>query len=804
MKILRNILLTVLALLIVAAGLGAWFVTRPWTATSGNVDIAGLRAPVQVMRDEWGVPNIFAENEHDLFLAQGYTHAQDRLWPMYFNMLIASGRLSEAVGPQAVGSDRLLRTLGLRRAAETEWANMDPQAKEYLQAYVDGVNAYITTNRNRLPIEFTVLGFDPGQWSPVDSITYGNLVSFYLAGNYRLEFLRARLITEIGEDRTRELLPPYDPTTPFIIPDELQGYDFMKDVGFSTFDDLDALIGDAGAMWGSNNWVISGERTTTGKPILAGDTHMNLSVPSLWYMNGIHGGKFNSTGFTLPGVPGIVIGHNGTISWAITNLNPDVQDLYIEKLDNRQNPTKYEYMGKWEDIQVIEDTLKVKDAAPVAIKIYVTRHGPIVNDAVADMTQAEPMAFKWAMLGESKLFEAILDINAASNWDEFRSALRNWRMPGQNFVYADTAGNIGYQMTSEVPIRNPNHSGLVPVPGWTGEYEWQGFIPFEEMPHVYNPPNGFIATANNKVVNDSYPYRITEEWDPGYRAQRITEMLAATEKWDVQANVELQGDTYSIPANNIRPYMLEIEPQNDEEARAIEALRTWDLHFTADSNAATIFQTWYWFVFQNTIRDDLSPTMAKDYLDGQYERHGRFHISAMSAILRDGNSIWFDDVTTPEKENRDVILQKSLGQALDWLKEKMGDDMDKWQWGDIHQVRYQSLLASTGNPIFVQLYKVPPIRARGENFTINTGTFTFQEPFRMAHGASQREVIDLSNFDNSRAIQSSGQNGNVRNPHRTDMIDMWQNIGTIPLLFSREKISESAASTLTLNPAGTE
>ncbi|HEY0733777.1 MAG TPA: penicillin acylase family protein [Herpetosiphonaceae bacterium] len=799
-KILRNGLLSVLVLLVILAASGAWFVRRPWPQMSGTVAIPGLSASVQTIRDQWGVPQIYAQNERDLFMAQGYVHAQDRLWSMYFNQLTARGKVSEVVGPRGLASDKLLRTLGLSRGAEREWEAMDPEARELLQAYCDGVNAFIEAHRDRLPIEFTVFRYDPEPWTPVASLAYGNMVSLFLAGNYRLEYLRARMIAEVGEQKTSDLLPGYDPSTPFIVPDEVQSYQSMRNMGFAGLNVLDETLGDAGAMWGSNNWVVSGSRTASGKPILAGDAHMQLSIPSIWYLNGIHGGRFNSVGFTLPGVPAVLIGHNSTIGWAITNLNPDVQDLYIEKLDNRDNPTKYEFQGQWRSIEIVRDTLNVKGQDPVPFNIYLTQHGPIINDVIDDMNEAEPMAFKWAMLGESSLFSSILQLNEAQNWDQFREALRDWRMPGQNFVYADVNGNIGYQMTSQIPIRVPQHSGLVPVPGWTGDYEWQGYIPYEELPTLYNPPQGFIGTANNKVVSDAYPYSITEEWDPGYRAQRINDLLNANDRMDIAASQKMQADTFSIPAENLRPYMLAIQPQDDEEAQAIEILRTWDLHSEADRVGATLFQTWYWFVLQNTVRDDLNPTLAKDYLDGQYERHGRFHISAMMQLMRDQNSAWFDDQTTPEVETRDDIIQRSLGQALAWLKEHHGGDMNDWTWGKVHQVRYVSLLASSGNPLFRWLYWVDPIQARGENFTINVGTFTYHDSFSMAHGASQREVIDMADLDSMQAIQSTGQSGLAQHANRADMIEKWQNVEYISTPFSREKVEQHAASILSLIP----
>ncbi|HEY0738820.1 MAG TPA: penicillin acylase family protein [Herpetosiphonaceae bacterium] len=804
MKILRNIVLSLLVLALILAGAGVWVVRRAWPQVDGNLALPGISAPVRVIRDAWGVPQIYAENERDLFMAQGYVHAQDRLWAMYFNALGATGKISAVVGEQGLATDKVLRTFGLARAAEREWAAMDPEAKDLLQAYADGVNAYVAANRNNLPLEFTVLRYDPEPWTPVHSIAYGYVISISLSGNYRLEFLRSRMIPEIGEQKTQELLPAYDPTTPFIVPDEVQSYQSMRTMGFAGLNALDELLGDSGAMWGSNNWVVSGSRTTTGKPILAGDTHMNLGIPSIWYMNGLHGGRFNSVGFSFAGIPAVVLGHNDRIAWTTTNLNPDSQDLYIEKLDNRDNPTKYEFQGQWRDLEIIQESIPVKGKDPVPLTVYVTQHGPIINDVVDGMNQAEPLAFKWAMLGENTLFPALLKLNQAQNWEQFHEALRTWRMPGQNFVYADVDGNIGYQMTSQVPIRTEQHSGLVPVPGWTGEYEWQGFIPYDELPSSYNPPQGFIATANNKVISDAYPYRITNEWDPGYRAQRITDLLKADDQVEVADIQQMQADTFSIPASNLRPYMLEIKPQNDEEAKMIEAIRSWDLRYEADQIGPTLFQAWYWFLFQNTLRDDLNPEMGQDYIDGQYERHGRFQIVAMTQFMRDANNAWFDDQKTPEVENRNAILQRSLSQALAWLKEQHGSDMSKWTWGEVHQIKYVSVLERSGNPLAIWLYNIEPIRANGENFTINAGSFSYAEPFSMAHGTSQREIVDLSNLDGMQVIQSTGQSALVRHPHRTDLMSKWENIEYIPMPFSRENVEQNATSTLTLTPEDTQ
>lgn len=803
MKVLRFLGLGLVVLILVMAVGGFWFVRRPWPQVDGQITAAGLTAPVQVIRDTWGVPHIYAENDHDLFFGQGYVHAQDRLWQMDFNRRVGSGRLSEALGAATIDNDRYIRTVGWRRAAQKDWELLDEDTRAVLNAYSEGVNAYIESHRNRLPLEFTILGITPEPWTPIDTLSWGKTITFDLGGNHRLELLRAQMIADLGEEVAQQLLPPYGGEMPLVIPPEVQGYDSFKGQRFAKLDTLDKLMGEPGPVTGSNNWVVHGSRTATGKPLLANDTHLNLGKPAIWYENGLHGGRFNSVGFTFPGVPAILIGHNERIAWGVSNVNPDVQDLYIEKLNNRENPTQYEFEGQWQDLEIITETIQVKNQEPVALPVYITRHGPIITDVIGEALPAptDPVAFRWTALDGSTQFQAILQLNQARNWDEFRQALSIWDVPSQHFVYADVDGNIGYQTPGRIPIRAAEHQGLVPAPGWSGDYEWQGFVPFEELPHALNPSTGFFATANNKIVGDDYPYSLGYEWDPGYRAKRITDLLAADTSVTIDDMRMIQADTYSLAAEALVPHLLTVQPEPGLQTQALEQVRAWDKYYEIDRAGGSVFQVWYWFLLRNTLSDDMSKDMSDFYLLGNYERHGTFQLPFMVDLIDQPDDPWFDDKTTAEVENRDAIMRRSLADTVAWLSERYGNDPAEWTWGRVHTLKFvASVIGNSGIAPVEWSFNSATIPARGDNFTVNAGSFRYGNPFRMVHGASLRDIIDLDDFDNSRMTQSVGQSGHVFHPHNEDFIERWQNVEYHPMLFSREQIEANAASTLTLSP----
>lgn len=480
-RILLGILLVVLLVLAAGCGAGYWYITKSLPQIDGTLRVAGVRSTVQVVRDPLGIPHIYADNADDLFFAEGYVQAQDRLWQMEYNRRIGHGTLSEMFGDATIKQDRYLRTIGLGRAAEADYAAMSDVEKRPLQSFANGVSAFIATHLDNLPIEFTILGIKPAPWQPVDTLVWGKVMNYDLGGNYDMELLRASLVDKFGEAGAAVLLPPYPADGPFTIPAAAKDYAFLNSssgaadpvipIGapdFRTLASIDSSLGLRGQGIGSNNWVIDGSKTTTGKPILANDPHLGIQMPSIWYEVGLHcvprtaDCPYDVAGFTFPGVPGVVIGHNDRIAWGVTNVNPDVQDLYVEQV-NPQNPDQYMFDGKWQDMQVVDEPIKVNDVVSETLKVRITRHGPIMTPVLGSgVTQT--LALQWTALRErSQLFESVLEIDRATDWSDFRNALRLWDAPSQNFVYADVEGNIGYQMPGKDPIRSQGN-GTVPVP----------------------------------------------------------------------------------------------------------------------------------------------------------------------------------------------------------------------------------------------------------------------------------------------------------------------------------------------------
>jgi penicillin amidase len=616
------------------------------------------------------------------------------------------------------------------------------------------------------------------------------------AGGVGRHELLGRFHAQVGEEAAQQLMPPYAAGAPLIIPDEAAGYGWLRGVDLSAAADLTTLLGASNGDRGSNNWVVHGSRTATGKPLLANDTHLSLDMPSVWYENGLHGGRFDVVGFSFPGAPSVVIGHNARIAWGVTNLPADVQDFYIEKLDDPQNPTAYEFEGAWQPLERVPETIEVKGGEPVELDVLRTRHGPLMNGVIGSLKDAEPMALRWTALEGSPSAQGVLLVNLASGWDDFRRAVSFWDAPSQNLVYADVEGHIGYQMTGQIPIRAPGHQGLVPVPGWTGEYEWQGYIPFDELPSVLDPAAGYIATANNKVISDSYPYHLAYEWAAPYRAQRIVDLLAADDSITVEDMQGIQAETYSLPAEALRPYLQVVQAQDDLQAQALDLVNAWDLYLEANRAGASVYQAWYWFLVQNTLRDELGDDLLETYLG-----YATIHVPAMIDCMAQPDSAWFDDTTTPAVESRDVLVRRSFSDAVSWLSQQYGGDPDNWEWGRLHPKTFvHQPLGLSGNGLIESLFNTRPIAARGDAFTVNAAWLSYAAPFDMTGGSSLRLIADLGDWDGSLAILTTGQSGQLFHRHREDMIAPWQSVDYGLLPFSREAAEAQAEEVLELQP----
>ena len=772
----------------------------------------GLTAPVHVYRDDHGIAHIYAENADDLFFAQGYVHAQDRMWQMEFWRHIAQGRVSEIVGEPGLENDKFIRTSGWNRiaAANTAYYEQElPEAMAALTAYSAGVNAYLVENKDDIAISQRILGLvgEPWElepWQPIDSIGWGVVMGWDLGGNWDNELTRARLYATLGQQATDELVPgyPFD-TRPVIAPTSQLATAAGSSAGLAAAPAVDwtrvstKLIGrppgalGTGPLLGSNNWVVGGQHTASGLPLLANDPHLGIQMPSIWYQVGLHAPGWDVTGFSFAGIPGVIVGHNERIAWGVTNVGPDVQDLYIERV-NPDNPNQYEYMGEWRDFNVIEEVIKVNGGEDVVLTVRETLHGPVISDVLDD--QPDVLALRWtAGSGPSRILQSVLSINQAQNFDEFREALRYWDIPSQNFVYADVDGNIGYQTPSLIPIRT-NGQGMVPVPGWTGEYEWEAYIPFEELPTLYNPEQGYIVTANHAVVDEAYPYFIARDWASGDRGQRITDMIEqaiAEGPIDADDFARIHSDSYSLRAAGYVPLLTGLSSDDAAVQRALDTLGQWDYQERRDSVGASLFEIFYMRLAHNVLADDVGEENVSDAYSTIY-----FHQLAQDTAAR-----WWDDATTPETESREDILLRSLAEAVTWLSENLGGDMDEWTWGRLHTATFASTpLGESGIGPIESLVNRGPFPADGGSDLVNANNWSWAEPAAVRSHPSMRMIVDMSDFDASRWVIPTGQSGHPFNAHYDDQIELWLNGEYLPMRSSRVAVEDAAVDHLLLQP----
>lgn len=839
------VLAVVLVLAILAGAGGNHAVTSSFPQVDGTIQLAGLEGPVTVYRDKMGVPHIYATNSHDLFMAQGYIHAQDRFWQMDFWRHTGSGRLAEMFGKGQVETDMFLRTLGWRELAEQEYESADPEARAILQAYADGVNAYLQGREGaQLSLEYVVLGlltpsYKPEPWTPVHSLTWAKAMAWDLKGNINQEIERAILLKTLPAEAVDELYPPYPADHPVIVPvigenapaaGSPAPLSVIQAVPAAQFEAvharllaLETLLGPSGNDIGSNNWVVSGDLTSTGKPLLANDPHLGIQMPSIWYQVSLQcqpvgeDCPYNVTGFSFAGVPGVIVGYNDSIAWGVTNVGPDVMDLYIEKI-NPENPNQYEYKGEWVDMDIRTETIQVGGGEPVEITIRSTIHGPIISDSYGPLKpRAVPtdgpelpfeeragglefpeeyaIALRWTALEPVRVFRAVWSFNKAQNWEEFRTAAADFAVPAQNLVYADVEGNIGYQMPGNIPIRL-NGDGRLPVPGWTGEYDWQGYVPFEELPYVFNPQSGYVATANNQVEpREGYPYLISTDYDLGYRANRIVEMIEeAPGPIDVAYFQKMHADAYDGSAAVIVPYLLALDITQAELAGTRRILEGWDYQMAADSAPAALYAAFWNRFLTNTFADELPENMPPTGSSRWFE--------VMRRIIADNDNRWFDDVRTPDViETRDDIMAASFEQAVVDVKIRLRADITQWRWGDLHVANFENqTLGQSGIAPIESLFNRNGFGTGGGASIVNATGWRVGGGFEVTSVPSFRMIVDFSDFDNSLGIHTTGQSGHAYHPHYIDMAPLWARVEYAPMLWTEGQISDSAASVLQLVP----
>jgi len=779
-----------------------------------TVHVAGAHGRITIRRDRDGVPHIRAKNEGDALFGLGYVHAQDRLWQMEFQRRLGNGRLAEILGAPGLVTDRLFRTVGLHRTAAAAWAKLSPQERQPIEAYVAGVNAYLESRHNRrLPPEFNILNVEPEPWRPEDALVWVKVVAWGLSSNWDKELLRAQMVAKLGPAKVAQLMPDYTADGPTILPgDEARAQRGkkarrQKDAGaglqsairnpqsaiYHGLLDLNRAIEERTGLgadgFGSNSWVLSGARTTTGKPLLADDPHLTSQTPAIWYLARITGGDLDVTGATIPGLPGVAIGHNGHIAWGVTTVNVDSQDIYVEKINERNEA---EYQGAWEPLQVVPETIKVKGSSDLNLKVRISRHGPLISDVINPAGQA--LALRWTGNDpEDSGILAGLGVNRARNWHEFTEAFRAHRAVDQNYVFADQRGNIGYIAAATIPLRPTGDDGRLPVPGWTGEHEWAGYVPFDELPQTFNPPQGYIASANNKVAGDDYPHLIGTDFAAPYRAARIVEMIESKSKHSPQDMAKMQSDVLGLHARELLPMMLKTRATDWRELQAIELLRNWDARVNGDSAPAAVFEAWYLKLGERLFADELGDALWRTYSDNIYMVG-----MALEAALEE-NTAWCDDVRTPAIETCADILSVSLTEGLAKMTQAQGaDDINAWRWNSVHHALFPH------NPFDkdaqLKLIFSRSIPNGGDKFTVNVASVFRWDEYNQLHSAQYRQIVDFSDINNSRFIIAPGQSGDPYNRHYDDLLKRWQRVEYLPMRYSRKDFDGAPHEQLVLEP----
>ncbi len=800
-------------LLALVVGLGGWGYWRARVALpqlDGTVQIAGLAAPVDVLRDARGVPHLRAQSLEDLLFAQGYVTAEDRWFQMDLSRRLAQGELAEIFGERALKLDIESRTLGIPQVLERAAAAADEQSHTLMDAYARGVNAYISTHTSRVPLEFAMLRYQPRPWRMADSIAVGLNMFKTLSTTWPQDLVRERVRAKVGPELYADLFPDHSPLDHPVAEPLVQAAagDTTGQAGAGPAPSadgaavhavpferelarLDPVLGalasggeSPATALGSNNWVVSGKHTQSGKPLLANDPHLSHRVPSVWYMIHLKAPGLNVSGVSLPGFPLVVIGHNERIAWGMTNTGPDVQDLYVETF-NPQNAKQYRHDNEWVQAEEREETIKVRGKRDYRFTVRATRHGPIISSLIPEQGGGRAIALRWTAFDSGALRFAFLNLNRAQNWGQFTSALRDWAGPEQNFVYADVEGNIGYYAPARIPIRRRG-DGSVPVPGDTGEYDWVGYGPFEKLPHAYNPASGIIATANGRVVPDGYPFFITHQWEAPYRTARIFQLLGQPGKrFTVSDMLAVQTDIHALDDEWLAAQVVAAgdrhAPQTADAQYALSVLRGWDGEARADSAATLLCEVTRKTLLERILR----PKLGGDLSGYNWPMRHVFLANVVDGRL----PRWLP----PGDADFDVTVIRSLEEAVRQVPGLVhSHDHLTWRWGDTIPLTFRHPLGGA-SPLLARLFDVGPFPQAGTARTVKATT--------PDHGPSMRIVDDLSDLDNSVQEITLGESGQVFSPYYRDQFETWYGGGNFPMLFSDLAVDKGAVHRIVLEPA---
>lgn len=833
-RILKRVFVSLLVLLLAFLAAGtAWIYWRSHASLpqlDGEIAVPGLRGRVEVLRDAHGVPHLRAPSLEDLAFAQGYVTAQDRLWQMDLSRRLAAGELSEIFGERALRFDMESRTLGFPQACERAVAELDPEARKLLDLYAQGVNAFINTHRHRLPVEFLLLRYHPRPWRAEDTFGIALNMAKVLNWMWPDELMRERIRAKVGKELYADLFPDHSPldhpvaelpaTTRHGSTAVGANLVFAPRRAITSIAPTSAWAGQAPALrgepaeptmrdWigaafapsadgerealpaqeqseaalGSNNWVLNGSHTQSGKPLLANDPHLGHSVPSVWYMIHLKAPGLNVSGVSLPGVPLVIIGHNERIAWGMTNVNPDVQDLYAESF-NFRDPRKYLHNGQWVDAEFRDEVIKIRHMRDYRFTVKVTRHGPIwSHDGDRDL------ALRWTVLEPHALRFPFLKIDRARDWEEFQTALRDFAGPMQNFVYADGEGNIGYYAAGWVPIRNPSADGdgTVPSPGSTDDYDWSGTIPFEELPHAYNPPGGMLATANGRIVPDNYPYFISKKWEAPFRTARIYQLLEAGSHFSVTDMLRIQTDIHTLEdewlAKQLVTASFHHPPTTADAQYALSLLMHWDGEAKADSAATLVCEVTRRALLERILKPQLG-----DDLSG-------YHWAMSTVFLQNVLENRWERWLPPGDASFGDTLMKSLEEGVKRIPDLVhSQSREAWKWGETIPLTFHHPL-SGGLPLLGRWLDVGPLPQAGTGTTVKQTT--------PAVGPSMRMVVDFSDLDQSIQNLTLGESGQVFSAYYRDQLDAWYNGRSFPMLFTDAAVEKGTVHKLVLKPGST-
>lgn len=799
--LLYGLIGSVLAILIITVLLLSWLMTKSLPEIEGTASLTGLSAATDVYRDPAGIPHILASTEYDAYVALGYVHAQDRLWQMDLLRRYGTGRLSEVLGTESLPIDRMMRTIGLHRIADSLLLSVSDQTRRILDAYTTGVNACIREHEGRYPVEFDLLQYDPEPWEPVHSLLLTRLMGWELALSWWVDLTLGRLVDRYGIDTARAFFPTYASEAPVILPPN------MAAVPPSLLEDglaaAQHLFGAGGSAFGSNSWVVDSSHSARRAPLLANDPHLLHMQPSRWYIAHLHAPGLNVGGITLPGVPAVVIGHNDRIGWGMTSIMTDDVDFFRETVSFRDST--YTVAGKRFPLRVRTDSIFVRDSLPVPLQVYETLHGPLISDvypARAALPEAgrfgriPPFSFRWTGQEHSDEILALYRLNHAGSWSAFVEALEEFSTPGQNFIYADIDGKIGYAAAGRIPIRAPDVSPQVPNDGSASAAPWTGYVPYDRLPRSVNPDGGMLATANNKIVED-FPWHISSLWESEARIVRIRQLLQEQPRFSVEDFKLMQMDVQSVYADTIRDAMVAaLRRWNSRPVlmtQVMNRLQRWDCRMHVSSSEAALFNVAYVHLLRNTFLDDMDSTLFRSYVF-----LSNIPTRVLPRLLFDTTAMVFDDLRTPGRESQQHIIIRSLTDAVAELRSALGVDMNRWRWGDLHTVEFRHPLGRLA-PLD-RLFNVGPIAIGGNNTTVSTGEFRFSDPYDATVGASMRFIVDMASPDSSYIILPTGQSGQPFSDHYADQTALWQSGAMHRLIINAQAIRQSGWPLLQLRP----